>query len=62
MSAGYRAVQWNRQKLVYDAIMLGGVALYIVAFVLIVSTGSGAADVTVRIPIKQRNPGRSISA
>ena len=35
MSTGYRAVQWNRQKLAYDAIMLGGVALYIVAFVLI---------------------------
>lgn len=35
MSTGYRAVQWNRQKLVYDAVMLGGVALYIVTFVLI---------------------------
>jgi nitrite reductase/ring-hydroxylating ferredoxin subunit/DMSO/TMAO reductase YedYZ heme-binding membrane subunit len=34
MSTGYRAVQWNRQKIVYDAVMLGGVALYIAAFVL----------------------------
>jgi nitrite reductase/ring-hydroxylating ferredoxin subunit/DMSO/TMAO reductase YedYZ heme-binding membrane subunit len=29
MSAGYRAVQWNRTKLIYDAILLAGVALYI---------------------------------
>ena len=28
MSAGFRAVQWNRAKLVYDAILLAGVALY----------------------------------
>src|SRR6185437_14478534 len=35
MSTGYRAVQWNRQKIVYDAAMLAGVALYIAAFVLI---------------------------
>jgi hypothetical protein len=27
MSTGYRAVQWNRQKIVYDVVMLGGVAL-----------------------------------
>jgi len=27
MSTGYRAVQWNRQKIVYDAAMLAGVAL-----------------------------------
>src|ERR1700747_1920783 len=32
MSAGFRAVQWNRKKVVYDAILLAGVALYIAAF------------------------------
>jgi nitrite reductase/ring-hydroxylating ferredoxin subunit/DMSO/TMAO reductase YedYZ heme-binding membrane subunit len=32
MSAGFRAVQWNRHKLVYDALLIGGVALYIVSF------------------------------
>ena len=29
MSVGFRAVQWNRAKLVYDAILLAGVALFI---------------------------------
>src|ERR1700724_2292651 len=32
MSVGFRAVQWNRKKVVYDAILLAGVALYIAAF------------------------------
>jgi nitrite reductase/ring-hydroxylating ferredoxin subunit/DMSO/TMAO reductase YedYZ heme-binding membrane subunit len=35
MSVGFRAVQWNRAKLVYDGILLGSVALYIAVFVLI---------------------------
>ena len=29
MSAGFRAVQWNRDKIVYDLILLAAVALYI---------------------------------
>src|SRR6266852_972580 len=32
MSAGFRAVQWNRAKLVYDGILLAGVVLYIGAY------------------------------
>jgi nitrite reductase/ring-hydroxylating ferredoxin subunit/DMSO/TMAO reductase YedYZ heme-binding membrane subunit len=32
MSVGFRAVQWNRRKVVYDLILLAGVALYIAAF------------------------------
>ena len=32
MSHGYRAISWNRQKRVYDAVMIGGVALYLVLF------------------------------
>jgi nitrite reductase/ring-hydroxylating ferredoxin subunit len=32
MSAGYRAVQWNRAKLVYDAILIACVVLYIGSF------------------------------
>jgi nitrite reductase/ring-hydroxylating ferredoxin subunit len=35
MSAGFRAVQWNRQKLIYDAVLIAGVALYLAGFVLI---------------------------
>lgn len=35
MSTGYRAVQWNRDKLVYDAVMIAAVLIYIVAFFVI---------------------------
>lgn len=35
MSAGFRAVMWNRQKIVYDAILLTAVAAYLVGFNLI---------------------------
>ena len=44
MSTGYRAVQWNRQKIVYDAVMLAGVAIYIVAFVLLGRFALSEAD------------------
>ena len=36
MSAGFRAVQWNRAKVVYDGILLAGVALYIGAYLTLV--------------------------
>src|SRR5471032_2606730 len=32
MSVGFRAVQWNRDKLVYDGILLTAVAFYIAGF------------------------------
>jgi len=35
MSAGFQAVQWNRKKLVYDAIVLAGVVAFIAAFLMI---------------------------
>lgn len=35
MSAGFRAVQWNKPKLRYDAILLGLVALYLVGFIAV---------------------------
>jgi DMSO/TMAO reductase YedYZ heme-binding membrane subunit/nitrite reductase/ring-hydroxylating ferredoxin subunit len=44
MSTGYRAVQWNRQKIVYDAVMLAGVAIYIVVFVLLGRYALSEAD------------------
>jgi nitrite reductase/ring-hydroxylating ferredoxin subunit/DMSO/TMAO reductase YedYZ heme-binding membrane subunit len=37
MSVGFRAVQWNRDKLVYDGILIAAVAAYIAGFILIVS-------------------------
>ncbi|HVJ54359.1 MAG TPA: Rieske 2Fe-2S domain-containing protein [Aliidongia sp.] len=35
MSAGFRAVQWNRHKLVYDGVLIAGVALYLICFLLL---------------------------
>jgi nitrite reductase/ring-hydroxylating ferredoxin subunit/DMSO/TMAO reductase YedYZ heme-binding membrane subunit len=35
MSAGFRAVQWNRKKLVYDGVLLAGVVLYIGGYLLL---------------------------
>src|ERR1700722_480310 len=32
MSVGFRAVQWNRHKLVYDALLLVGVAFYVATY------------------------------
>src|SRR5271154_2988970 len=32
MSIEYKAVQWNRQKKIYDAVLIGGVAAYLMAF------------------------------
>jgi nitrite reductase/ring-hydroxylating ferredoxin subunit/DMSO/TMAO reductase YedYZ heme-binding membrane subunit len=37
VSAGFRAVQWNRDKVIYDAILLAGVAIYIAGFAAITS-------------------------
>ncbi len=33
MSVGYQAVGWNRQKKLYDRLMLGGVGLYLALFI-----------------------------
>lgn len=35
MSTGYRAVQWNRDKLVYDGVLLAAVFLYITIFMVV---------------------------
>lgn len=35
MSAGLRAVQWNRRKLAYDAVVLAGVVIFIAAFLAV---------------------------
>ena len=32
MAVNYTAVQWNRQKRIYDFVLVGGVALYLFAF------------------------------
>src|SRR5580693_8094525 len=35
MSVAYRAVQWNRDKLVYDGVLIAAVALYIAVFLVV---------------------------
>lgn len=35
MSVAYVAVQWNRQKRLYDAVLVSGVAIYLVVFALL---------------------------
>jgi nitrite reductase/ring-hydroxylating ferredoxin subunit/DMSO/TMAO reductase YedYZ heme-binding membrane subunit len=35
MSAGFRAVQWNRDKLIYDAVLAAAVALFLAGFAAI---------------------------
>jgi len=35
MSTGYRAVQWNRAKLVYDGLLVTAVALYVAGFLFV---------------------------
>ena len=32
MSVRYEAVQWNRQKRIYDAVLGGGILLYLLVF------------------------------
>ncbi len=50
MSAGFRAVQWNRHKLVYDALALGLVGLYLASYLLLAAlTGSGITWETQRL-------------
>ena len=44
MSAGFQAVQWNRRKLVYDAILIGCVALFIATFITVGALRNPPAD------------------
>jgi nitrite reductase/ring-hydroxylating ferredoxin subunit len=44
MSAGYRAVQWNARKLVYDALLIAGAALFIATFMIIGALRNPPAD------------------
>src|SRR5215831_3182183 len=35
MGVEYRAVQWNKQKRIYDTVLIGAVAAYLVLFALV---------------------------
>ena len=54
MSAGFRAVQWNRRKLVYDAILLAGVALYIGAYLMLAHRLDPPKDLPTAIDLRIR--------
>ena len=45
MSTGFQAVQWNRAKWIYDAIVLAGVCLFIGAYMLILRLRAPAHEV-----------------
>ena len=44
MSVGFKAVQWNRQKIVYDATLLAGVALFIGTYMAVGALRRPPAD------------------
>jgi len=44
MSAGFKAVQWNRRKIVYDAILIASVVLFVGAFMTIGALRNPPAD------------------
>ena len=50
MSASYKTVNWNRNKLVYDWVMWGSVAVFIAAFVMITNHRFGG-DEALSMPI-----------
>lgn len=52
MSAGFRAVQWNRTKLVYDAILLACVTLFIGVFMLIGALSHPPSDAAAWINLR----------
>src|SRR5215813_2941305 len=54
MSVGFRAVQWNRTKIVYDAIMVTAVALYIGVFLLIAYRIDPPKDLPATIDLRIR--------
>jgi nitrite reductase/ring-hydroxylating ferredoxin subunit/DMSO/TMAO reductase YedYZ heme-binding membrane subunit len=54
MSTGFRAVQWNRAKLVYDAILLAGVAIYIGAFLIVAAWLDPPKDLPAAIDLRIR--------
>jgi nitrite reductase/ring-hydroxylating ferredoxin subunit/DMSO/TMAO reductase YedYZ heme-binding membrane subunit len=54
MSAGYRAVQWNRDKLVYDGLLIAAVALYVTAFLIVVPRFEPPKDALGEIDLRIR--------
>jgi nitrite reductase/ring-hydroxylating ferredoxin subunit/DMSO/TMAO reductase YedYZ heme-binding membrane subunit len=54
MSTGFRAVQWNRAKLVYDTSLLVGVAIYIGTFLIVATWLEPPKDLPAAIDLRIR--------
>ena len=54
MSAGFRAVQWNQAKLVYDSILLASVALYISSYLTLMYWLDPPKDLPAAIDLRIR--------
>src|SRR5215467_12848039 len=54
MSSAFRAVQWNRPKLVYDGVLLAGVALYIGAYMVLAYWLDPPKDLSAAIDLRIR--------
>src|SRR5215470_8733523 len=54
MSAGFQAVQWNRTKLIYDAILVAGVALYIGGYLVLVHWLDPPKDLLAAVDVRIR--------
>jgi nitrite reductase/ring-hydroxylating ferredoxin subunit/DMSO/TMAO reductase YedYZ heme-binding membrane subunit len=54
MSAGFKAVQWNRDKLIYDGVLLAGVTLYIGGFIAISHWIEAPKDLPAAIDVRIR--------
>src|SRR5262245_41626765 len=54
MSAGFRAVQWNRAKLVYDAILLAAVIVYIGGYLVLAHRLDPPKDLPAAIDLRIR--------
>src|SRR5215471_16145598 len=54
MSAGFRAVQWNQAKLVYDSILLASVALYLGAYLTLLYWLDPPKDLPAAIDLRIR--------
>ncbi len=54
MSIAYRAVQWNRDKLVYDGLVIAAVALYIAAFLAVGARLDPPKDLLAEIDLRIR--------
>jgi nitrite reductase/ring-hydroxylating ferredoxin subunit len=52
MSAGFQAVQWNRRKLVYDAVLIAGVVLFIGTFMTVGAVRTPPADMPAWIDLR----------